>query len=304
LDRFHPQRVRICVIFNPAARGDKARHFREHLATLDTECALKPTPAAGAGRTLAAAAVREGFDVIVAAGGDGTLNEVLNGIGDEPEGFERVRVAALPLGTANVFARELGLPLNFHQAWRSIRQGHERHVDLGVAEFQSGGQSQRRYFAQLGGVGLDARAVELVSWHWKKKAGFVAYVRAGLQALREDQPSLTVTGGGRTLTGELALFGNGRLYGGPFALFPDADPSDGQLDVRVFPRADWRTALACAMGLLTGRVGRAGRSRDFRADSVEFTSSARAPLELDGEAVGELPARCSVRRQALRVLGP
>ncbi|PYI84621.1 MAG: diacylglycerol kinase, partial [Verrucomicrobia bacterium] len=73
--------MRICVIFNPAARGEKAKRFRNHLDTLSTKCALKPTFTAGAGRTLAAEAVREGFEVIVAGGGDGTVNEVLNGIG-------------------------------------------------------------------------------------------------------------------------------------------------------------------------------------------------------------------------------
>src|SRR5690242_17817331 len=98
--------MRICVIFNPAARGEKSARFREHLGTLSAECVLKPTYAPGAGRALAAEAVREGFELIVAAGGDGTVNEVLNGLGDEPEGFARACLGVLPLGTVNVFARE------------------------------------------------------------------------------------------------------------------------------------------------------------------------------------------------------
>src|SRR5437879_10309450 len=101
-----------CVIFNPAARGEKARRFRERLAALSAECALKPTYAPGGGRALAAEAMREGFEIIVAAGGDGTVNEVLNGIGDEPDGFARARLGGLPLGTITVFARELKLPTN------------------------------------------------------------------------------------------------------------------------------------------------------------------------------------------------
>jgi diacylglycerol kinase family enzyme len=86
--------MKTCVVFNPAARGEKARRFRDQLAALSTECALKPTYAPGGGRALAAEAVREGFEIIVAAGGDGTVNEVLNGIGDEPEGFARARLGA------------------------------------------------------------------------------------------------------------------------------------------------------------------------------------------------------------------
>src|SRR5262249_10138792 len=93
--------VRTCVIFNPAARGDKAWRFRRHLEAIGKQSTLRQTAAAGEARRLAAEAVREGFDVVVAAGGDGTLNEVLNGIGDIPDGFERARLGVLPLGTVN-----------------------------------------------------------------------------------------------------------------------------------------------------------------------------------------------------------
>ena len=77
--------MRICVIFNPAARGNKARRFRRRLDAIGSHCALKATAAPGDARRLAAEAVGEGYDLIVAAGGDGTVNEVLNGIGDLPD---------------------------------------------------------------------------------------------------------------------------------------------------------------------------------------------------------------------------
>jgi len=79
--------TRICVIFNPTARGEKARRFRRHLDALGGQITLKLTAAVGDARLLAAEAVREGFEVLVAAGGDGTLNEVINGMGDAPQGF-------------------------------------------------------------------------------------------------------------------------------------------------------------------------------------------------------------------------
>ena len=160
--------MRICVIFNPTARGGGANRFRRHLDAIGAECALKPTTAQGGGRALAAEAVREGFEVIVAAGGDGTLNEVLNGIGDEPEGFARARLGVLPLGTINVFAREIGMPLDLHRAWAVIRRGRESPIDLPRVEFGAAGNSQRRWFVQLAGAGLDAHAVELVDWRLKR----------------------------------------------------------------------------------------------------------------------------------------
>src|SRR5262249_42830972 len=88
--------VRVCVIFNPTARGEKAKRFRRHLDEISAQATLKQTAKAGDARRLAAEAVLEGFDTIAAAGGDGTLNEVLNGIGDAPDGFVRARLAVLP----------------------------------------------------------------------------------------------------------------------------------------------------------------------------------------------------------------
>src|SRR5258706_5554315 len=161
----------ICVIFNPAARGEKALRFRAHLTGLSQQCALKPTSAVGAGRGLAAEAVREGFEAIVAAGGDGTVNEVLNGICDERDGPARSRFAVLPLGTVNVFAKELNLPTRFKEAWRVIQAAKETIIDLPYAEFTLNGLAQKRYFAQMAGAGWDSRAVELVDWEQKKQLG-------------------------------------------------------------------------------------------------------------------------------------
>jgi diacylglycerol kinase (ATP) len=163
--------VRICVIFNPAARGNRARHFRRQLDFIGAQCALKATAAPGDARRLAAEAIGEGYDLIAAAGGDGTMNEVLNGLGDAPDGFARARLGVLPLGTVNVFARELKIPLRLERAWDVLRRGSEMKIDLPRAEFSANGRTGRRYFVQLAGAGLDARAIELVDWQHKKKSG-------------------------------------------------------------------------------------------------------------------------------------
>src|SRR5437764_5792765 len=175
--------VRPCVIFNPAARGEKARRFRRHLEEIGTESELKLTTSPGDARRLATEAVLEGFQTVVAAGGDGTLNEVLNGIGDAPEGFERARLGILPLGTVNVFARELLIPTRLERAWETICQARETRIDLPAVEYRRNDAQQRQYFAQLAGAGLDARAIELVKWQVKKIIGPFAYVLAGLHAI-------------------------------------------------------------------------------------------------------------------------
>ena len=151
--------VRTCVIFNPAARGDKARHFRQHLDEIASQGALKATTVPGDARRLATEAVADGFELIVAAGGDGTVNEVLNGIGDAADGFARARLGVLPLGTVNVFAREIGLPLRIERAWETLQRGREARLDLPCVEFSANGVRRRQYFVQLAGAGLDARAI-------------------------------------------------------------------------------------------------------------------------------------------------
>jgi YegS/Rv2252/BmrU family lipid kinase len=299
-----PFAVRTCIIFNPTAKGNKARHFRHHLDEFAAECTLKLTAAMGDARKLAARAVEDGFEIIVAAGGDGTLNEVLNGIVDVPRGFERARLGVLPLGTVNVFAREVQIPLKLERAWDTIRNGRETLVDLGVADYQENGVATRRCFAQLAGAGLDARAIELVNWRLKKKIGPLAYVVAGLRALMEGQKKINVVNGAAKGAGELVLIGNGSLYGGEFRIFPPADMRDGLLEACVFARVNWMTLFRCAPRLLLkGTLPRAATA-NFQGESLTLTSEAKVPFEVDGEFAGYLPATFSMRRMQLRVIVP
>ena len=131
----------IAVIFNPTARGDKATAFRARL-TRATQAAqaqgvsieLRPTRRAGDGVVQAHEAVASGCTTVVAAGGDGTVNEVVNGLARWPDGTDRARLAVLPLGTVNVFAKELGIPTDFDAGWQLLLRGAERRVDLGAVD--------------------------------------------------------------------------------------------------------------------------------------------------------------------------
>lgn len=296
--------MKTCIVFNPAARGDKATRFRDHLGELSAQAVLKPTYAPGSGRALAAEAVREGFETIVAAGGDGTLNEVLNGLGDVPDAFDRVRLGLLPLGTVNVFAKELRLPLHFEGAWRVVTSGQEQRIDLPYAEFARDGAPVRRYFAQLAGAGLDARAVELVDLKLKRQFGPLAYVAAGFKALQESKPAIIASGPRAGGMGELVIIGNGRYYGGRFALCPQADLRDGVLDVTVFPKTDWMTLLRFGWGWATNKLLSATGAINFQTPAVTLTCSQARSFELDGEFVGHLPVTFSLEPQRLRVLVP
>lgn len=295
--------ARTCLIFNPSARGDKARGLYKGLRNQADQCAALLTTGPGHARELAAQAVRDGFSVIIAGGGDGTVNEVVNGIADTPGGLASAKLGVLPMGTVNVFARELGLPLRMNAAWQVIGAGRERTIDLGVAEFGVNGSRQKRFFAQLAGAGIDSRAVELVSWKLKKKIGPLAYIVAGWQAFREP-PTVINVESGETTNGELVMIGNGRFYGGSYAFFPAASLQDGLMDVCVFPKINLLAMAHTALGIATGRMERVGAARRTQTTKVTLTSPQRALLQLDGENVGPLPATLSIIPKALRVIVP
>jgi len=294
--------MRACVIFNPTARGDKARHFRRHLDEFAVGVALKPTQAPGDGRRLAAEAVRDGFDTLVAAGGDGTVNEVLNGLADAPDGFARARLAVLPLGTVNVFARELGLPLKPLDAWRAALAGRERRMDVGFADYAALERTQRRCFVQLAGAGLDARAISLVDWGVKKRLGPLAYAVAGAKAMRGPHPQITVEADGQSATGELVLVGNGRFYGGSLPVFPEARLDDGRLDICVFPRVSWGLIARYAFGYVTAGPRAPRDMRMLRVARARLTAAAAVPFEVEGDLCGMLPVELGVLPNVLRVL--
>ncbi len=295
--------VQTCVIFNPSARGEKAEAFCSRLGTLYPNCVVRRTVARGQARGLAAQAVREGFSTVIAAGGDGTANEVVNGIADVPGGFAATRLGILPLGTVNVFARELGLPRTLPGVAKAIAVGTEKAIDLGKAEFTGEGKPECRYFLQLAGAGVDSRAIELVSWELKKKFGPLAYVWAGLQAVREKQPVITVEAGDR-VSGQLVLIGNGRFYGGSFTVFPKACLQDGLLDICVVEKLNVRRVIELALGIVTGRLYRFCPALHFHSSSVRLSSSSRVLLQLDGENAGELPVTFTVLPKVLRVIVP
>lgn len=294
--------MRVCVILNPAARGERAKILEEQLKLIPGSCALKRTSGPGTARCLAAESVAEGYDTVVAAGGDGTVNEVLNGIGDAPDGTAQTRLGVLPLGTVNVFAKELGIPLRLEAAMKTILRGREALIDLPEMQFTNNGKTLKRYWVQMAGVGWDARAVELVNWNLKKRIGQFAYIVSCLKALKGPIPLIQVSFDSRTLQAELAILGNGRFYGGRIPIFSKANPRDGLLDVCVFPKITWFVLVRYCLGFLSPRLYSSGNETYVQTPTVKFESKDRTPVEIDGETVGCLPAACRVLRQALRVI--
>jgi YegS/Rv2252/BmrU family lipid kinase len=281
---------RICIIANPAARGVRAR--LERLERLTRNVVIRTTGGPGDAEAQTERAVEQGFGTIVAAGGDGTINEVINGIGTAP-----VALGVLPMGTVNVLAMELGIPFNLVSAWKVIRGGHLKMLDLASAN--------GHYFIQMAGIGLDAQIVQRNSRQIKKVLGPLSYLLTATQVAAERPPRLKVMCDTHPLSeGSFVLVGNGRLYGGPFTLFKDADMQDGLLDVYVFRHMNYLALMRYFRGTLFGSLANFSDVDYFKARSLRVEANRHVPLEADGELVGHSPVEFLVRRRKLRVIVP
>ncbi len=291
---------RTCIIFNPAARGDRAKARLRALQQIAREAEFMPTASAGDAVALAKDAAHAGFDTVVAAGGDGTINEVVNGLMWAPPGL-RPRLGVAPIGTVNVYARELRLPLDIEAAWQVIAKGNVRRVDAGLVRSADG---RRRYFAQLAGAGFDAMAIAALDLNLKRRITWLAYVVSGFEMLARRLPLLTVRADGDTATGHFVFIGKGSYYGGPFELFPDARLDDGRLTVCVFQGKRLLDVPRYIQGVLRGAHTSYPDVCCLRAKRVRVESNEPAPLELDGELWGNCPAEFSIEAGALQVLAP
>ena len=284
---------KLCIIFNPAARGEKANSLREELEGLAGDIPILTSAGAGSIDEIAAAAVNQGFDHIIAAGGDGTVNGVINGIGDAD-----VLLSVLPIGTMNVFAYELGFrSLQLKKAWALIQEGQPRTVDLALAN--------QTYFVQLAGVGLDALTVQATDLQMRKTIGPVSYLLAAAQVIGRPAPTLVLNfGDGAQSTGCFVLIGNGRFYGGPFALFREAKNDDGLLDVLIFKHQSYLDIFRYLQGVLIGNHIELHDIEYRQARSVHVSSDGPVPLELDGDVAGSTPVQFEIASRKLRVTSP
>ena len=284
------------VIFNPMARSERARRLRERIVALDPRrIVVRATGGPGDAAALAAQAVEEGFRTVVAAGGDGTINEVVNGLAGS-----NATLGLLPMGTMNVFASELGVPgNNLRRGWEIIRAGHCRTVDLARAN--------RHHFVQLAGVGFDAQAVAGVDWQAKKNFGPLSYIISAAKVASRPPPVLTIESEeGPPREGSFVLVGNGRYYGGPVAVFKQAVIDDGKLDVLVFKNLGYLDIIRYIQNVFMG-THLALRDVEYfqtRHMTVRSGTDEDVPFEADGELIGYAPVTFQVGQQHLLVLAP
>lgn len=269
----------IPVILNPAARSAKAAARIEAIQELAPNIRLCPTTGPGDARRFARELAQAGSPVVVAAGGDGTINEVVNGLRDAGPQCD-VALGLLPSGTMNVFSVELGLPAkSLVDCWRVIERGITREIDLWDANGHA--------FMQLAGVGLDAEIIKETTWERKKALGPLSYVLSAAQLIGKSAPQVEIIADGREpILGSVVLVGNGKRYGGPLKVFPQANNQDGLLDVVVLRRHGYGKIFAALLSLLLTGYDR--RSKDleyFQTKELKILSDTDIPVEADGELI-------------------
>jgi len=283
-------KVKLAIIFNPAARGEKARSLEEKVRSLTGPDTPLITSRPGETAELARELAQEGHSTIVAAGGDGTINDVVNGIA----GLD-VSLGILPIGTMNILACELGLPTTqLEQCWEIIQGGFIRSIDLAMANDQ--------YFVQLAGIGLDALAVRETDLNMRKTIGPISYILAAAQIIGRPAPRLEICFNEReTMGGCFVLVGNGRFYGGPLSFFPNAKNDDGLLDVLVFKHQGYLDIIRYLQGVLIGNHADFADIEYRQIHSLRVISDRKVPVEIDGEVSFHTPVHLRVGPSKLRV---
>jgi YegS/Rv2252/BmrU family lipid kinase len=287
---------RLMVVHNPVAGWRRQGYLWRVLTALEAQgCRIELRRTEGPGDAGSFAADAAHVDVVVAAGGDGTVNEVLNGLGGLPGGGPAL--AVIPMGTANVLAHELGLPHAPEALARTLAHGPAVPVTLGLAN--------GRRFVQMAGVGFDAHVVASVRSAVKRRLGKAAYVLAALEvAAGFRHPLYRVEIDGTAHEAASVVICNGHYYAGTYVLAPEARPWHDGLQVCLFRRSGLLQPLRYAAAMQLGRLQRLPDFEVLPARTLRIDGPAGDPVQGDGDLLSRLPLELSVAEQAARFIMP
>ena len=252
---------------------------------------------------LARGAVDDGAELVVAAGGDGTLNEVVNGVAGR-----NVELATIPLGTGMDFGRTYGLPTKFDDAVRVALDGETRTVDAGRVDYRTWeGTTAERWFANVGSVGMSGAVAQRVNGMSKALGGKITFFYALTRVFFEwENTEVRVTLDDDERHGRMhdVIVANGIWHGGGMMLAPDAAPDDGLFDVVLIGDVGRVDFLTTAPKIYKGKHVAHPKVEVLRSSRVTVDGDEHLPIEVEGEQVGTTPATFSVVRGALRVRVP
>ena len=299
---------RTVFLVNPASdNGATGRRWpeianRAAAAGVSGEALLSERP--GQLTELARRAADEGGELLVVVGGDGTVNEVVNGIA----GLRGPELAVIPRGTGRDFVRTYGIPHKLDDALRTARDGRTREIDVGRARFRSWqGEPAEWYFANIASAGMRGAIAKRANETSKALGGKVSYFWATFAVFAKWQTSeLTVAVGAETRRARMhdVVVANGRYFGGGMMILPDAEPDDGVFDVLLIGSLTKRDLLLTLPKTYRGKHLPHPKAELLRGPTVEIEAPEPLPIELDGEQPGTTPARFEIVPRALRLRVP
>ena len=293
------QPTKALIIFNPTAGQAGSLEADIHTArdiwqAHGWQVELQPTRGPGDGARIAREAAANGFDVVVAAGGDGTVNEVVNGLAGT-----QTALGALPIGTVNVWVRELGIPLQPRAAAEALLECRPRAIDLGRAG--------DRYFLLMSGIGFDAAVTAEVRSSEKRRLGIFAYILRGVNlAARFRGTVARIVIDGKPIRSRvlMVVLGNSQLYGGVVKLTSRASIDDGLLDVCIIKGRTLWSAPFRLLSIITQRYNIDPKLEYHRAREVKIATRRPVPVQVDGDHIGETPMTFQAMPGALIALLP
>jgi diacylglycerol kinase (ATP) len=299
------------LIHNPnAGSGGKARRrqideTRRIFAAGGIQTELAETRGPGDATQIAQRASTEGRQLVIVCGGDGTLNEAVNGLARQQNG-QRVPLALLPAGTANILAKELGLSWNIRRAAEQLLHGEVKEIALGLATPLEQPE-KKRFFLSVAGAGPDGMIVYSIDLDLKARVGILAYWWQGArEVLRYKFPRFRVVTGDRKIDASLVIVGRTKNYGGPFKITTGANLYEDQFEVMALTTQSGLRYLSYLPTLWLGKLRESEGVYFWKADTLVCEPLDKHPVyaQIDGEPLARLPVEFKIVPRALKLLVP
>ncbi len=301
------------IIYNPTSGRRRSRRLHaigeaaRILKASGIDAHPLPTTCAGSATELARGAVQHGCEMVIVCGGDGTINEVVNGIAGS-----EAPLAILPAGTANILAKELGIPWDIPAAARLIASGKLARIALGEAawrapETQGSAVPIRRYFLCVSGAGPDGAIVHAIDTAHKLRIGILAYWLEGLrQFFTYPFPLFQVDSPEKRLAASLIVVGRTKYYGGPFRITTGASLFDNQFEVVAYSGRSRFRVVMCLPAIWLGRLHRVSGIHVWKTSRFACQPMGNTEIfsQLDGEPASALPVEFSIVPDALTLVIP
>ena len=300
--------AQIEVIVNPAAgAGKSAKKWPQIvslLKSLGLDFEYDLTEAPGHAIELARSAVKKGYELVVSVGGDGTINEIVNGLYDA-NGIEYMAMGIVNTGTGADYIRTFGIPRDYKGGCQLLVSPRRRTVDLGVIEYTRNGDREKRLFVNFAGLGFDAEVVKATTEKFKALGDMPSYLMGLLTTLfsyHNREISIVVDGEAGQRRVCTVMLNNGRYGGGGMLPAPDADPADGLLDVLIIDDVTKPDLLRSLPRVYRGTHLTHPKVTLMRAREVEIRPAQQMAVQADGELLGAAPARFSILPAALTLV--